>query len=318
MTMTNDAWDDLVRRRVQQAKLHPREYRIRVGAWALTGYAVLLGALGLAIAAVAGIVVAIVAEGAPVIIVKFAIPIVVVAWIILRSLAVTIPPPEGLELRPADAPLLFETIERLRGRLDTPRLHHVLLDGDFNASVVQVPRLGPLGWQRNYLTLGLATMQALSPQELEAVIAHELGHISRSHGRFGVWIYRLRHSWASVAHELDERDFVGSGLAQRFFGWYVPRLQACTVAFVREHEHEADRASAEAVGARAAALALVRSSALAPAVGSYWEGVFRRALDEPAPPRSAYAGLQRAVRAASEADGRAAVQRALAMPTDTT
>jgi hypothetical protein len=28
-------------------------------------------------------------------------------------------------------------------------VHRVLLTGDFNAAIVQVPRLGPLGWERN-------------------------------------------------------------------------------------------------------------------------------------------------------------------------
>ena len=160
-----------------------------------------------------------------------------------------IPPPEGIELRAADAPGSSRTIERLRERLDTPRIDHVLLDGDFNASVVQTPRFGPLGWYRNYLTIGLPYMQALSPEELESVLAHELGHISRRHGRFTSWIYRLHVSWGRFAHELEETGVAGAGLARRFLAWYVPRLQACSVALMREHEHEADRAAADAVGA---------------------------------------------------------------------
>jgi Zn-dependent protease with chaperone function len=317
--MKNDEWDDLVRRRVQQAKSDPRGYRLRVWAWALGGYAVLLGVLGLALACVAGLGYAVVVDArAALLLVKLAIVTGALAVIIVRALVIELPAPPGIELQPADAPALFEAIERLRAQLDTPRVHHVLLTGDFNASIVQVPRLGPLGWERNYLTLGLAYMQILSPEQFASVLAHELGHISRNHGRFGAWIYRLRHSWSSVLHELDERGFAGSGVARRFVAWYSPRLEACTVALVRELEHEADRAAAGAVGARPAALALLRATALAPAVGDYWDAVYRRVLDDPAPPRAVYAELAEAVQTAPTAGGEAALARALALSTDTT
>ncbi|MEA2224446.1 MAG: hypothetical protein QOH83_2822 [Solirubrobacteraceae bacterium] len=317
--MTNDEWDDLVRRRAQQAKSDPRGYRVRVWAWALGGYAILLGTLGLAVACVAGLVLAIFAEAPTVLFfAKPGIAIGVLAFTVLRALAVKLPPPSGIELRAADAPALFDTIERLRAQLHAPRVDHVLIDGDFNASIVQVPRFGPLGWERNYLTLGLAYMQTLSREQFTSVLAHELGHISRSHGRFAVWIYHLRHSWSSVMNALDEHGFAGSGVARRLFGWYVPRLQACTVALVREHELEADRAAAEAVGARHAALALLRSAALGPAVDRYWDGVYRRMHHDPAPPRAVFSGVADAVRAASHADGEAAVDRELALPTETT
>ncbi|MEA2240901.1 MAG: hypothetical protein QOD24_457, partial [Solirubrobacteraceae bacterium] len=178
--MTNDEWDDLVRRRAQQAKSDPRGYRVRVWAWALGGYAILLGTLGLAVACVAGLVLAIFAE-APTFLffAKPGIAIGVLAFTILRALAVKLPPPSGIELRAADAPALFDTIERLRAQLHAPRVDHVLIDGDFNASIVQVPRFGPLGWERNYLTLGLAYMQTLSREQFTSVLAHGAGATHR-------------------------------------------------------------------------------------------------------------------------------------------
>ncbi len=316
--MTNDEWDDLVRRRAAQAKSDPGGYRRLVAAWALGGYAVLIAALAVAVGGVAAMVLAIAHATAAIVLAKFGIPFAAVAFLIVRALTMRIPPPEGVELRPQDAPRLFEAIERLRERLDTPRIDHVLLDGDFNASVVQTPRFGPLGWQRNYLTIGLAFMQALSPAELESVLAHELGHISRRHGRFTSWIYRLHSSWGRFAHELEESGVTGAGLARRFLTWYVPRLQACSVALMREHEHEADRAAAEAVGAQVKARALVRAAALGPAVTRYWDDVYGRVLDESTPPATVFRGLRDALREPPGAEGEAAVARALAMPTDTT
>lgn len=57
---------------------------------------------------------------------------------------------------------------------------------------MQHARLGVLGWHVNYLILGLPLMQAVSPEQFRAIVAHELGHLSRNHSRFAGWIYRVR------------------------------------------------------------------------------------------------------------------------------
>jgi Zn-dependent protease with chaperone function len=313
--MTNDEWDALVRRREAEAKADPRGYRRRVRAWAFGGYAVLLGALALSVGGLVGIALAILA-GAPVVLAKLAIPLGGLAVVVVPSLFVKIPPPDGIELTASEVPSLFETIERLRRELDAPRLHKVLLDGEFNASVVQIPRLGALGWERNYLILGLPYMQALSPAEFVSVVAHELGHISRSHGRFSAWVYRLRSSWARVVEELDGHRPGGTGLARRFFGWYMPRFSASTVALVRAHEYEADQVAAHTAGARPAALGLLRASLSGSAERRYWEALYGRVIDEPNPPRSAYTGLAEVLPATPNDDATATLRRALGRPTE--
>jgi Zn-dependent protease with chaperone function len=255
--MTNDHWDALVRRLETEAEHDPDSYKRRVALWAAGGYAVLVGALLVAVAAVTGVAVAIVAGGGALLI-KLAIPALVLAAVIVRALFVKLPPPDGIELTASDAPALFYEIERLRGELGAPGIHHVLLDGNFNAAIVQIPRIGPFGWQRNYLVIGLPLLHALPTDELSAVIAHELGHIGGGHGRFSAWIYRLRSSWARLMEELDSGDHTGAGLMRRFFEWYVPRFSAASFALARAHEYEADTVAARGAGARHAALALAR------------------------------------------------------------
>jgi hypothetical protein len=58
-------------------------------------------------------------------------------------------------------------------RFRTPRFHHVLVTDDFNAAVVQAPRLGLFGWYRNYLLIGLPLAKALTVEQFKAVLAHE-------------------------------------------------------------------------------------------------------------------------------------------------
>jgi Zn-dependent protease with chaperone function len=314
--MTNDGWDELVRRLDAKAATDPRGYKRSVALWAAGGYGVLVGALVLALGAVVGVGLAVIGGGSGLLI-KLAIPALALALMIARALSVKLPPPEGIELSPADAPGLFEAIERLRERLGAPRLDHVLLDGEFNASIVQIPRLGPLGWQRNYLTVGLPFMKALSPEEFSSVLAHELGHIGGKHGRFGAWIYRLRSSWVRVMEELDRGHHVGAGLLRRIFDWYVPRFAAHSFALARAHEYEADAAAAEAVGARHASFALARSAVDAAAADRYWSGLYRRSNHEPTPPGAAFSGLLAQMPAPPDGDGVRALARALAEPTDT-
>jgi hypothetical protein len=92
-----------------------------------------------------------------------------------------------LELYRTDAPALFALLETLRSRLKTPRVHHVLLVGAHNAAVVQLPRLGVFGWQRNYLLIGLPLMQSVSPKEFDAVLApyHDVGMTAIKVAAFG-------------------------------------------------------------------------------------------------------------------------------------
>jgi Zn-dependent protease with chaperone function len=314
--MTNDQWDELVRRLDVKAIADPRAYRRSVAVWAAGGYAVLVVALLLAVAAVVGVALAIMAGGTALLI-KLGLPALFLALVIARALAVKLPPPEGIELTPADAPGLFETIEKLREQLGAPELDHVLLDGDFNASIVQLPRLGPLGWQRNYLTVGLPLMQALSREEFTAVLAHELGHIGGQHGRFSAWIYRLYSSWERVMEELDSGQHVGAGLMRAFFHWYVPRFAAHSSALRRAHEYEADRAAAEAVGARHASFALARVEASGAAVEGYWSDLYLRVGDEPTAPRTPFSGLLEKLPTQPSEEGARVLSRALGQRTDT-
>jgi Zn-dependent protease with chaperone function len=100
-----------------------------------------------------------------------------------------------MELSAASSPDLFAMIEALRRQLGAPRFHHVLLTDDFNAAVVQSPRLGIFGWPRNYLLIGLPLMKGLTVEQFKAVLAHEFGHLAKGHGRVANWIYRQRLRW---------------------------------------------------------------------------------------------------------------------------
>jgi Zn-dependent protease with chaperone function len=195
-------------------------------------------------------------------------------------------------LTAAQCPQLFVLIEDLRTRASAPRVDRVLLTSDFNAAIVQHPRFGTFGGTRNYLMLGLALMQSLSPQEFKAVIAHEFGHLSGAHGHFGAWIYRLRTGWARLLIALQTPRHWGAALFTRFFNWYAPLFSAYSFVQARQHEYEADQMSVAAVGREATASALLRVNTHGEFLSeTFWPSIFKRADAEPAPTLSPFSLL---------------------------
>lgn len=290
--MTDETFKTLVERLERMATRHPALYKLRVLLLALLGYGYVLGIL----AGTVALVVLVLAYGRfNAAVLKIEIFLVVFAGLILRALWVRLPPPEGLPMERQDAEALFAEIDRLQTALRTPRVHQVLLTSDFNASMSQVPRLGILGWQRNYLTLGLPLMQALSPAGFRAVLAHELGHLSGAHGRFGAWIYRVRRTWEQLLEQLEKREHWGSVLFKRFFGWYAPYFGASSFVLARTHEYEADRLAAQAEGKRTAAQTLVDVAMAGDFLArDFWPSFFQRASSQPQP-GNAFHELGRAV-----------------------
>lgn len=288
--MDDERWQALVRRLEPQARARPAAYRRKVVLLAVLGYAfiatLLLVLLGL------GVLVVVLALQGPGLLLKFLIPIGALFVVVARSLYVKFTPPEGIRLKGSQAPELFRMIDEVREKIRGPRVHEVRVDGETNASVVQVPRAAGIFGSRNYLVLGLPYLNALSADELRAVVAHELGHLSHAHGRFGAFVYRVRETWFNLLQGLEARRSLWTGLVRRFFHWYVPYFSAYTLPLARAHEFEADDAAAAAAGKEPAGVSLVKGMLAARWVHeSYWPEVYKRALHEPAPPQTAFAPL---------------------------
>ena len=166
--MTNEQWDALVRRLESQARENPRGYGRKVVLLGALGYVFLAASL-LALAALGALVVVLAIKG-PGILLKLLLPIGALAWVIVRSIPVRFEAPRGASIRRQDAPELFGMLDDVKKRVRGPKLHAVLVDDELNASVVQIPRLAGLLGQRNILVLGLPYMQALSADELRAVV----------------------------------------------------------------------------------------------------------------------------------------------------
>ncbi len=280
--------DRAVRRLEAAARRHPRRFKVRVLLLALLGYIYILSVLG-ALAAVSAAFPATLWLTAP------------LCVLILLALWIRFPPPKGVELVSADAPRLFRFLEELPQKLYFPHFHSVLLTEEFNAGVTQVPRLGPFGWQKNYLTIGLPLLLGLSPEQFQAILAHEFYHLFGAHSRFDTWLYRLGEAWNRLMDNLEKRRHRGAIFFASFFRWYVPRLNSHTYALSRANEYDADRFAADLIGRRELADALIQLEVKGAFLREvFWPQIHAEERHSPEPPPDLYHRMRRELAAAPD------------------
>lgn len=322
--MEIDKFKAMVARLEADSAVSPQAYRLKVGALALLGFgilALLLGTVGLGIVLLVALVLAVALSGgtALLLLLKFgkllffiAVPMFYLVKHGVQALFVRVPPPDGEPLTRAQAPALFAALDDMRRRMKGPAVHHVRVVDEVNAAVVQRPAFGLVGFPRNYLLLGLPLLESMPPDEALAVVAHEYGHLAGSHGRFGAWIYRLRHSWGTIQAFTEQMQGWLAALVRPLVRWYAPYFNAYTFVLARSNEYEADAASAELVGPAAASNALKRVNL----VGSHYQHfigrTFDRMRDDERPPADlSQRWAEQAVRPADSGDAQRWLAEAL-------
>ena len=302
--MDSDRFEALVNSLEDKQCANPKGFLIRTGLLAGLGFGYLLVVLLIALALTVGIVVFVLTfpNGLTI---KLGLVVGVLtgglSFAVMRGLWVKMDAPEGLLLSRKNAPALVELIKELRQRIGSISFDRVLLTSDYNASVVQVPRLGVFGWHRNYLMLGLPLMQSMKPKEFEAVLAHEFAHLSGGHGRFGNWLYRLRRSWQQLFAHLAQQQTGGVKVLTVFLDWFWPRFNAHAFVLSRAQEYEADALAARIVGANDIATALTRISVYERHLDeAFWKRIYDRATREPEPPTNIFAELPATLKSGPE------------------
>lgn len=280
----------LAERLKTELEQQPGRYRARLIALTLLGYSVPLLMLSLSLGlAITLIVMALTSHP------QWLVAVLKVVWLpliyglaLLRALWVRFSPPEGYALPEAEAPQLFAEVERLRVAAGAPKLRGIYIHEDFNAAAASLPRAWGLLPSRHYLILGLPLMQSLSSEQLRTVIAHEFGHFGGQHGRFSTWIYRMRSSWQQIMQSFETAGFSRQVLG-RFLAWYSPRFDVCSLALVRHHEYQADQTAVKLAGAKPAAEALLRITAVSDWLErEFWPGINRLMANQEQPPADIY------------------------------
>jgi hypothetical protein len=296
------------------AQASPRVWKWRVGFWVALGY----GALALFPFSLLTLVLTTVLwarqhDSNPVTLLCL-VSLLAALGLSLSAFVVRLAPPPGIPLRPEDAPMLFETSARLAKKLRMRPFTRILLTPEGGAGVLELPR--PWGGTISYLLIGLPLLEALSLGELEAVLAHELGHLRGGDSRFTRATVRLAAIWERL-YGLNE----GPRAFGRFSAWYFPRLAVHTLTVRRNNERAADALAARTCGSQTLALALCSVEGRL----RYLEETFRAALETraravPHPPERLFSAYLATLQAPlDDADAHRALCQALGearVPTD--
>jgi Zn-dependent protease with chaperone function len=295
--MTPERYQQLVGELEALSRTKPSVLRRRVRVLIALGYVYVFLVLTLVLIGIIALLWVIARAHAGGLVVKVALPLVGLVYVIVRSLWVRVDPPSGTVLAPGSAPALDTRIEEIRRALAAPRADQVLLTSDFNASVTQVPRLGILGWPRTYLTLGVPLMISVDRRQLDAVLAHEFAHLSGAHPKLGLWVYRMSRTWDQLLTQLQQRRSWGRKLFAPFIAWYAPRTHAYGYVLSRRDEYEADADAGRVVSPRAMAEALVAIELGGRALSDHvWPQIWRRAAEQPHPPDDCWSAHVTALR----------------------
>lgn len=291
-----------VKREEENAKRNPKGYETKVRLLAMLGYVYIFGILSMLVLVV-GVIIAFVISShrANAGVIKILILLVPIIWAILRSLMVRLPAPDGVSVSRSDAPALWGDLDAISAKLKAPPIHKIVVDENLNAAASQVPRFGMFGPTRNTLILGLPLLHTVTRDEARAIIAHELGHFSGNHSRFGGKIYRQNITWQLLQAHLASSG--GNWLFSTFFNWFSPLFEATTFVLRRQNEYAADDAAREVAGKEEIARGLMRLSYTPGMIQErFWAPLLKRVRTEPLPPADLLAPVAEIGRGPFETD----------------
>jgi Zn-dependent protease with chaperone function len=292
-----EEYRDLIERAEATAVAHPLVYKLQLMLLAGLGigYIMMLVVIGVACTL---FVVGLLLAAKSLALIKLALLPLGFAYFLARALWFRLPPPQGRRVTAVEMPALFAEIEQVRRAVKAKPVHIVLVTPDFNAAVVQVPRLGLLGLPKRYLVIGLPLLACLPPYQVRAVLAHEFGHLAQNHAHFSNWIYRIRETWYRILEGMLPYRKSLSGMLTRFFDWYAPYFNAYSFVLARANEYQADRESARVTSREDAGDALVAVYAKSEYIESrFWGEFYGRAEKQPEPPQQPFSEYITALRA---------------------
>ncbi len=126
---------------------------------------------------------------------------------------------ESIELTRQSEPRLFAFLDDLCERTGAPFPDHVYARPDVNAGVfVKYSVFNPFRPSEQHLLLGMGLINALNRTELEAVVAHEMGHFSQR----SLWMHHHARLAAGLLAEISRCCDAAEQLACRWRASRVP------------------------------------------------------------------------------------------------
>lgn len=153
----------------------------------------------------------------------------------------------GPRITAAQHPRLFARIARIAGQMGVAMPTEVYLIPEMNAFVTE--RGGFLGLgARRVMAIGVPMLAIENVSQLDATLAHELGHYAGGETRLSGVVYATRRAMVATVAHLEAR---GSGLLQKPFRAMLAAYMRITQAISRQQELLADSWSVRLAGREA-------------------------------------------------------------------
>lgn len=195
--------------------------------------------------------------------------LVAILGILGRSLFVKIDDPDYPAEMIADAaawPALNRILEEVRAALGARQIHRVVVVPGEGCSVSSTANRFGLG-SRNTMEIGLYLPAVLSEDELRALFAHELNHISNKDTLIGFKSTLNRIRWKAMRDQAMEKSFITRVLFGGFAEYYYQTLTVHHAAVGKPHEFLADSRAVILVGSEAFASMLYKAHYLSEFMG---------------------------------------------------
>jgi Zn-dependent protease with chaperone function len=178
--------------------------------------------------------------------------------ILLRRVPLEFTEPLAREVTPAEAPELWRAVRGAAERMRTAPPDHIVVGLQLNFYVTELAvKHGTGTVTGRTLFLSQPLMKQLAPDEVLAIVGHELGHFIGDDTRITREFYPLRQKAQATMLTLAQAGWSGWTSAQvlNFFGWCFGSVEQ---GMSRQRELLADRHAAQLTSPAAAARALVR------------------------------------------------------------
>ena len=132
-----------------------------------------------------------------------------------------------IEVNESSEPTLFAFVNRIADEVGAPRPHRIFVSPRVNAAVFYDVSVLNLVWPtKKNLEIGLGLVNAITLDELKAVLAHEFGHFAQRSMAIGTWVYISAQVTGNLIAARDVFDRFLDGLSRSDFriawiGWLM-------------------------------------------------------------------------------------------------
>lgn len=214
----------------------------------------------------------------------------VLAVPVWRSLSKIEPPKiKGLRLIESEFPELHQSVENLCKTLNAEKPDSILLTPECSIAIISPPRFFGLGRGKHVLRVGLPFFLAFSTEELHALFAHEMAHLSGTLNKASRRIQFRLIVWNQIRDSLSETSLLTGILSVLFGRLFIRPAERLLYASQWAAEFESDQLAATLLGNDEFASSYIKAETVTLLTEmSFWSVVMNGFGDEPAPPADVY------------------------------